>query len=73
VPRSETERLRGTQPARWGAVAVRLAKAGASSQEIMAITGHTTLAEVERYTRDLAQKRLAESAMARLERGPGKG
>lgn len=55
------------------AAAVRLAEAGASSQEIMAITGHTTLAEVERYTRDVAQKRLAESAMARLERGPGKG
>jgi integrase len=55
------------------AAAVRLAEAGATSQEIMAITGHTTLAEVERYTRDAAQKRLAERAMARLEPGKARG
>jgi integrase len=55
------------------AAAVRLAEAGATSQEIMAITGHTTLAEMEPYTRDAARKRLAERAMARLEPRKARG
>jgi len=44
------------------AAATRLADAGASVHEIMAITGHRTLKEVERYTRAANQKRLAASA-----------
>ena len=41
------------------AAARRLAEAGCSVHEIMAITGHRTLAEVERYTKAAEQKRLA--------------
>ena len=37
----------------------RLAEAGCSASEIAAITGHKTLAEVERYTRATDQARLA--------------
>jgi len=45
------------------AAARLLAEAGCTTHEIMAITGHKTLAEVERYTRAAAQKKLAASAM----------
>jgi integrase len=48
------------------AAARRLAEAGCSVHEIMAVTGHRTLAEVERYTRGTEQKRLARSGMGRL-------
>lgn len=48
------------------AAATRLAESGASPHEIMSITGHKTLAEVERYTRAVAQKHLATRAMGRL-------
>ena len=48
------------------ATAVRLAERGASPHEIMAITGHRTLEEVEHYTRAAGMKKLADSAMARL-------
>ena len=47
------------------AAARRLAEAGCSPHEIAAITGHTSLREVERYTRAVDQKRLAAKAMAR--------
>ncbi len=40
-----------------------LAEAGCTPHQIMAITGQKTLAEVERYTRAAAQKKLAASAM----------
>ena len=43
----------------------RLAELGCSAHEIMAISGHKSLAEVERYTRAVAQERMAERAMAR--------
>lgn len=43
-----------------------LAEAGASAFEIAAITGHASLKEVERYTKSASQKRLAETAMARM-------
>lgn len=46
------------------AAARRLAEAGASAHEIMAVTGYRTLKEVERYTRTAAMKGLATSAMA---------
>jgi integrase len=49
------------------AISRRLVEAGKSSHEVMAITGHTTLKEVERYTRDARQKLLAKSAIAGLE------
>jgi enterobacteria phage integrase len=45
------------------AAARRLAEAGCSASEIAAITGHKTLAEVERYTRAADQERLARQAM----------
>ena len=48
------------------ATAARLAERGATAHEIMAITGHKTLEEVERYTRAARQSRLADSAMAKL-------
>lgn len=46
--------------ARW------LAEAGCSTLEIMSITGHTSMKEVERYTKSAAQGRLAKSAMAAM-------
>jgi integrase len=42
----------------------RLAEAGCSTHEIAAISGHATLAEVERYTRAVDRARLAQKAMA---------
>jgi enterobacteria phage integrase len=47
------------------AAARRLAEAGCSANEIAAITGHKTLAEVERYTRAADQERLARQAIER--------
>lgn len=44
----------------------RLAEAGASANQIMAITGHTTLKEVSRYTKAAQQKGLASDAMGRI-------
>jgi hypothetical protein len=40
-------------------------EAGRSASEIMAITGHKTLAEAERYTRAAEQERLARAAIKR--------
>ena len=48
------------------AAARRLAEAGCTAHEIMAMTGHKSLAEAERYTRQADQARLARSAVARL-------
>ena len=47
------------------ACARRLAEAGASPHEIMAVTGHKTLAEVEKYTSTFARAGLADRAMER--------
>lgn len=44
----------------------KLAEAGCSTKEIMAILGHRTLKEVERYTAAADQKRLAGSAIRKL-------
>jgi integrase len=41
----------------------RLAEAGCSAHEIAAISGHATLAEVQRYTKAADQKRMARAAM----------
>jgi integrase len=43
----------------------RLAEAGSTVHEIAAISGHTTLKEIERYTKAADQARLASAAMAR--------
>ncbi|MGF7163305.1 integrase [Rhodoligotrophos appendicifer] len=48
------------------AAARRLAEAGATTQEIMAITGHQSISEVERYTRAANQRHLASKGMSRL-------
>jgi enterobacteria phage integrase len=53
------------------AAARRLAEAGCSANEIAAITGHATLAEVSRYTKAAEQKRLARTAIERLPGGVG--
>ena len=45
----------------------RLAEAGATGKMIMAVLGHTTLAEAERYTEDADQAGLAGDAVAILE------
>jgi integrase len=45
----------------------RLANAGCTAREIMAVLGHTSLAEAERYTRDADQAQLATAAVAKLE------
>jgi integrase len=43
--------------------ATRLANAGCSERQIMAITGHKSVSEVSRYTKTRDQARLAEQAM----------
>ena len=45
----------------------RLAEAGCTAHEIMAVLGHKTLSEAERYTREADQARLAIEAMTKLE------
>ena len=50
------------------AIAARLAEQGASAHEIMAVTGHKTLEEVERYTREAERKKLADSAMSKFKK-----
>lgn len=49
------------------AAATRLAEAGATAHEIMAVTGHASLSEVQRYTKAAEQKKLARSALGKLE------
>ena len=44
----------------------RLAQAGNSSRRIAAVTGHKTLKEVERYTREVEQEALADEAIATM-------
>lgn len=48
------------------AAATRLAELGCSDREIMAVTGHRSAAEVDRYTRAARQKILARAAMERV-------
>jgi site-specific recombinase XerD len=43
----------------------RLAEAGNTTHELMAISGHRTMSEVQRYTEDADQKRLADTGMAK--------
>jgi enterobacteria phage integrase len=44
-----------------------LAEAGCTVHEIMSITGHKSIVEVERYTREVSQKTLATAAILKLE------
>lgn len=48
------------------AAARRLAEAGCTAHQIMSITGHVTLDEVERYTKDAQQAPMAKDAIAML-------
>jgi integrase len=43
----------------------RLAEAGCSANEIMSISGHTTMKELVRYTKAADQARLARNALAK--------
>lgn len=45
-----------------------LADAGCSVHEIMSVTGHKSLKEVERYTKAASQRRLSQVAILKLER-----
>jgi integrase len=47
----------------------RLAETGCTALEIMSITGHTDIREIERYCREAGRKLLAVTAMAKLEGG----
>jgi integrase len=47
-----------------------LAEAGCSVHEIMSVTGHKSISEVERYTRSAHQKKLASAAILKLEQNP---
>lgn len=51
------------------AIATRLAEHGATGREIMAVTGHQTMEEVEVYTRAAEQTKLADRALAKLQCG----
>jgi integrase len=44
----------------------RLAEAGCTAKQIAAVLGHSTLAQVEVYTRDADQQRLADAAFVQL-------
>lgn len=46
--------------------ATRLADAGCTEAQIMAVTGHATTKEIQRYTRARDQRGLADDAMARI-------
>jgi integrase len=48
----------------------RLAEAGCTAPEIMAISGHKSLAEVERYIKSAQQKIMGDRAIARTESYP---
>jgi integrase len=47
----------------------RFAEDGATTHELMALSGHRTLSEVQRYTDDADRERLADQAMAKRRRG----
>jgi hypothetical protein len=49
------------------AAARRLAEAGATPHQVAAVTGHKSLDEIERYTREAAQPGLAATAIRKIE------
>ena len=54
------------------AAARRLAEAGCTAHQIMSITGHQSMKEVERYTKAVEQKRLAVAAIEQQVRAENK-
>jgi integrase len=50
------------------AAATRLAEANCTAHEIMAITGHKSLREVERYTQEAQKRLLADSGMSKFKK-----
>jgi integrase len=67
VERAEKAGLSGRTPhGLRKAAGRRLAEAGATAKEIAAVLGHSTLDEVETYTRDADQVGLADAAMKKL-------
>jgi hypothetical protein len=44
----------------------RLAEHGSTVKEMQAVSGHKTLGEIERYTRQADQQRLAKKAIGNL-------
>lgn len=50
------------------AACVRLAEAGCTAPEIMAVSGHRTLAQVQIYIEEANRKHMAEAAMSKLDR-----
>ena len=48
------------------AAARRLVEAGCTTHEIASITGHKTLSEIERYTREAERARLARTASGKV-------
>jgi len=48
------------------AICRRLAEAGCTAAQIAAISGHKSLAEVQRYIEAASQQRLAEAAITHL-------
>lgn len=51
------------------AIAARLAESQATPHELMSVTGHKTLEEVERYARAARKPLMADSAMMKLQAG----
>jgi integrase len=51
----------------------RLAEDGGTTHELMAISGHKTLAEVQRYTKGANDRKLADSGMAKRRGGTENG
>jgi hypothetical protein len=43
-----------------------MAESDCNAHEIMSVSGHSSLKEVERYTRDFGRKRLAARAQAKV-------
>lgn len=48
------------------AAARRLAEAGCSTHQIAAVTGHRSLKEIERYTKEVDQERMADEAIDKV-------
>jgi integrase len=48
------------------AAARRVAEGGGTARQIMAVTGHRTLSEAERYTRDVDQENMARTAVGMM-------
>ena len=44
----------------------RLAEAGASAHEIMSVTGHRTISQVQHYTEEANRQKMAEAAITKL-------